>query len=199
VRSALFLILLGLFKKVVIADGIGQYVDTAFAHADSAGSLALLLGAYGFVLQIYGDFSGYSDIARGSARLFGVELLRNFDQPFLSRTISEFWRRWQIVTNFHVLILTGVFFRADSLTQAAHYIAGLFSFRSGVLLGDYAGAILVAMLASFTIDILQRSANSETAILRWSAVPRGVAFAALGIPIIIFSGGSPVPFIYFQF
>ncbi|MDQ3294753.1 MAG: MBOAT family protein, partial [Actinomycetota bacterium] len=95
-RSALFLILLGLFKKVVIADGVAGVANSAFAIPGQASSVSLLLGAYAFSLQIYGDFSGYSDIARGSARLLGVELPLNFTEPYLSRNITEFWRRWHI-------------------------------------------------------------------------------------------------------
>jgi len=96
VRSALFLILLGLFKKVAIADVVAPFVNETFATAATAGTIQLVLGAYAFGLQIYGDFSGYSDIARGSSRLFGIELMRNFEQPYLSRNITAFWRTWHI-------------------------------------------------------------------------------------------------------
>ena len=88
-------ILWGLFKKVVIADQCATYVNTIFDGGDYSGS-TLVLGAFLFALQIYGDFSGYSDIALGVARLFGIELLRNFAFPYFSRDIAEFWRRWHI-------------------------------------------------------------------------------------------------------
>jgi len=89
-------ILWGLFKKIVIADNCASVVNTIFAnyHAQSASNL--LLGAVLFTFQIYGDFSGYSDIALGAARLLGFELLRNFGFPYFSRDIAEFWRRWHI-------------------------------------------------------------------------------------------------------
>ncbi len=96
VRSALSLILLGLVKKVVIADGLAPLVTQVFSASSTAPAPTLVLGAYGFALQIYGDFSGYSDIARGSSRLFGIELLENFRQPYLSSDVAEFWRRWHI-------------------------------------------------------------------------------------------------------
>lgn len=96
IRSGLFLILLGLFKKVAVADAVAQVANRMFAASDSAGSFALLLGVAAFSLQIYGDFAGYSDIARGVSRLFGIELTRNFEQPYLSRNITEFWRTWHI-------------------------------------------------------------------------------------------------------
>ncbi len=95
-RSGLFLILLGLFKKVAIADAVAPIANGAFGNSADAGSLTLVLGVLAFALQIYGDFSGYSDIARGSSRLFGIELMRNFEQPYLSRSITEFWRTWHI-------------------------------------------------------------------------------------------------------
>ena len=89
-------ILWGLFKKIVIADLCAEQANLIFNHsADHSGS-TLLLGAVFFTFQIYGDFSGYSDIALGTARLFGIELLRNFAYPYFSRDIAEFWRRWHI-------------------------------------------------------------------------------------------------------
>ncbi|MBF4466012.1 MBOAT family protein [Flavobacterium sp. LC2016-12] len=89
-------ILWGLFKKVVIADQCAQYVNTIFNNSDEYSGSTLLLGAVFFSFQIYGDFSGYSDIAIGVARLFGIDLLKNFAFPYFSRDIAEFWRRWHI-------------------------------------------------------------------------------------------------------
>lgn len=89
-------ILWGLFKKVVIADQCAILANDIFNNsADYSGS-TLLLGAVFFTFQIYGDFSGYSDIALGTARLFGIDLLRNFAFPYFSRDIAEFWRRWHM-------------------------------------------------------------------------------------------------------
>ena len=89
-------ILWGLFKKIVIADQCAEYVNIIFASYQDYSSLALMAGAMLFAFQIYGDFSGYSDIALGSAKLFGIDLLRNFNYPYFSRNITEFWRRWHI-------------------------------------------------------------------------------------------------------
>ena len=89
-------ILWGLFKKMVIADSCAEYANTIFNNsADYSGS-TLVLGALFFTIQIYCDFSGYSDIAIGTAHLFGIDLLRNFAFPYFSRDIAEFWRRWHI-------------------------------------------------------------------------------------------------------
>ncbi len=90
------LILWGLFKKIVIADSLAPVVNEIFENTSSQSSTSLVLGATFFAFQIYGDFSGYTDIARGTARLFGIELLVNFRFPYFSRDIAEFWRRWHI-------------------------------------------------------------------------------------------------------
>ncbi len=89
-------ILWGLFKKVVIADNCAVYANQIFNNSDDMSGSTLVLGAVFFAFQIYGDFSGYSDIALGSARLLGIELLKNFNFPYFSRDIAEFWRRWHI-------------------------------------------------------------------------------------------------------
>ena len=89
-------ILWGLFKKVVIADNCAEYADLIFNNSSNYSGSTLVLGAVFFAFQIYGDFSGYSDIALGTARLFGIDLLKNFSFPYFSRDIAEFWRRWHI-------------------------------------------------------------------------------------------------------
>lgn len=89
-------ILWGLFKKIVIADNCASYSNMVFESPESYNSTTLALGAIMFAFQIYGDFSGYSDIALGTARLLGFDLLKNFNFPYFSRSISEFWRRWHI-------------------------------------------------------------------------------------------------------
>jgi len=89
-------ILWGLFKKVVIADNCAVFVNMIFDNSSEYSGSTLVLGAVLFAFQIYGDFSGYSDIAQGVARLFGIDLLRNFAFPYFSRDIAEFWRRWHI-------------------------------------------------------------------------------------------------------
>ena len=89
-------ILWGLFKKMVVADNCAVAVNLIFDDYQSLNGLDLFCGALFFTFQIYGDFSGYSDIAIGTARLFGINLMRNFNFPYFSRDIAEFWRRWHI-------------------------------------------------------------------------------------------------------
>ncbi len=94
--AGLQLILLGFFKKKVIADAVAPYVDQIFLNTQQLSSIDLLCGMYLYTLQIYADFSGYTDIVRGISKLFGIEIMENFKQPYLSRNINEFWRRWHI-------------------------------------------------------------------------------------------------------
>ena len=89
-------ILWGLFKKIVIADNCAQFANQIFDNSGDMNGSTLALGALFFTFQIYGDFSGYSDIAIGTSRLFGFDLKRNFAFPYFSRDIAEFWRRWHI-------------------------------------------------------------------------------------------------------
>ncbi len=92
-------ILWGLFKKIVIADNCAEFANQIFNNSADMNGSALVLGAIFFTFQIYGDFSGYSDIAIGTSRLFGFDLMQNFNFPYFSRDIAEFWRRWHISLN----------------------------------------------------------------------------------------------------
>ncbi|MDE6741880.1 MAG: MBOAT family protein [Muribaculaceae bacterium] len=95
-KSGMQLILWGLFKKMVIADNAANAVNTIFSQWETIGTINLWIGAVLFSFQIYGDFSGYSDIATGSSRLFGIDLMKNFNLPYFSHDIVEFWKKWHI-------------------------------------------------------------------------------------------------------
>jgi len=86
----------GLFKKVVIADRLAVLVDRVYDHSGGHNALALIAATVAFAIQIYCDFSGYSDMALGAAKVMGFQLMRNFDRPYFAQSISEFWRRWHI-------------------------------------------------------------------------------------------------------
>ena len=94
--EGLFLILFGLFKKVAIADGVAGSVNAIYETTGAVSWIDVVLATFLFAVQIYCDFSGYSDIGRGVSKLFGIELMLNFDLPYLSKNPSEFWRRWHI-------------------------------------------------------------------------------------------------------
>jgi D-alanyl-lipoteichoic acid acyltransferase DltB (MBOAT superfamily) len=283
IRSGLFLILLGLFRKIVIADALAPYVNQAFSSAGTASAVKLLVGVWAFALQIYGDFAGYTDIARGSSRLMGIELMENFRQPYLSRNITAFWRTWHISlsswlrdylyvplggnrrgrwTTYRNLMLTmllgglwhgaawtfvvwgglhgaflighrlarrgapegaeappfgwrdvvpafvtfnlacvaWIFFRAQSFHQAFTYLSGIATLRPGPHDINAIAMLLVAASASFFIDVVQRNGGTPDAVfLHWPAVARGALYGGLAVAILIFSGATVVPFIYFRF
>lgn len=94
--DGLSLVLWGLFKKVVVADNLAVYVDAVYNSSSHHNGTSLLLATYFFAIQIYADFSGYSDIARGVSRIYGIELMKNFETPYFSSSIPEFWSRWHI-------------------------------------------------------------------------------------------------------
>jgi alginate O-acetyltransferase complex protein AlgI len=96
VRAGLVLMLVGFFKKIGIADAVAPLVDERFLDPAACSGADLLLALYLFSLQIYCDFSGYTDIARGVSKLFGIELLLNFNHPYFAENITDFWRRWHI-------------------------------------------------------------------------------------------------------
>ena len=94
--SGALLVLVGLTRKVAIADAVAGQVDVAFSAPGSASALILLRAVFLFALQIYGDFAGYTDIARGVSRMLGIELMENFNHPYFATSITAFWRRWHI-------------------------------------------------------------------------------------------------------
>ncbi len=95
-KQGIEFIIWGLFKKVVIADSLAPIVSDIFNNYTEYSGGTLICGAIFFAFQIYGDFSGYSDIAIGTSKLFGFELMTNFNFPYFSKSIGEFWRKWHI-------------------------------------------------------------------------------------------------------
>ncbi len=96
-RSGVTLFFFGLFKKIAVADMLAPLVENGFGNdAETLTTTEVLVAVVGFSIQIYADFSGYTDMARGVSRLLNIELMRNFEQPYLSRNITEFWQRWHI-------------------------------------------------------------------------------------------------------
>lgn len=283
--SAAVLILSGLFKKVVLADGAAKIANEVFGSPEGRGTLPLTIGMLAFTIQIYGDFAGYTDIARGVSRLLGIELARNFEQPYLSTNITQFWRTWhislstwlhdylyvplggnrggswrtyrnlfltmllgglwhgaswtfvawgaahgialavhratgayeqrgrppeprlrdtpRILSTFVLVSLLWVLFRADSFGVAADYFRGLVT---GGLLGANAGAwkshaVVVAtfLAVMFVIDLVDRVRVTARPLHHWSPAFQGALAGAAVVGIVIWSGGTPEPFIYFQF
>lgn len=152
VRSALLLMLWGFFKKLCIADRVALIANQVFALADPGFAL-LWVGVLAFCIQIYMDFSAYTDIARGTARLLGFELMQNFEHPYVSRTPQEFWRRWHISLSSwfrdYVYIPLGGSRTSPGREQvnlaATFLLSGLWHGASWnfVLWGAYHGALLI--------------------------------------------------------
>lgn len=288
IYDGLMLIVSGLFRKAVIADQCALLANAAFSGKMGDLNLAVvLIGAYAFAWQIYGDFSGYSDIARGSAQLMGFHFMVNFRQPYLSRSLQEFWRRWHISLSswlrdylyialggnrngevktyrnlmgtmllgglwhganwtfvvwggihgvwlsierfgrsligmsgkhapaapgllslrgwieriffFHLICLTWVFFRAQSIGGACRYLAGL---RRWNWCSDYLAAF--TFLAAFTIPLflldLRLEAKNEEYAFEHSRRSFSFAFACALVAVITFFAANEISaFIYFQF
>ena len=153
VKSGLLLTLWGYFKKVVIADRVGIYVDSVYNQPAAYEGMHLILASYLFVYQIYCDFSGYSDIAIGTARVMGYELMDNFRRPFAARSMGELWQRWHISLTgwimdylyFPLIIKSSKRWQQHCSTFLVFVIIGLWHGAAWnfILFGGYVGFILV--------------------------------------------------------
>lgn len=150
--SGLLLFLWGIFKKMVIADRLAVVVNTVYATPGEYSGKLLLIANVFFALQIYADFSGYSDMARGLARMFGFTLMQNFNNPYFSKSISEFWRRWHIslsswfkdyvyiplggknVGRFHLLINLLITFTISGVWHGANWTFVFWGALNGILI-----------------------------------------------------------------
>jgi alginate O-acetyltransferase complex protein AlgI len=130
VASGIRLMLWGLIKKVVIADRLALYTEKVFTHPHDQSAVALVIGAIFFVYQIFCDFSGYTDIAIGAARVMGFKLMTNFNMPFHSRNIAEFWTRWHISlsTWFKDYVYNPIVFGGERITVQKIYWATMIIF-----------------------------------------------------------------------
>ena len=174
VRSGLRLMCWGVFKKVVIADSAAVYANAAFGEAGWSG-LYMAAGVVAFALQIYGDFSGYSDIAIGTARLFGIRLQSNFRFPYFSRDLGEFWRRWHVSLNTwfrdYLYIPLGGSRRGRS--RAVFNVAVVF-LVSGLWHGaDWKFVTWGAVHAACFVPLFLRGGNRRPEqVWRWSDLPK---------------------------
>lgn len=166
--SGLRLMAWGFFKKLVIADALAQSVDYMYGNLTHATGPIVLFAGAAFAFQLYADFSGYSDIARGSARVFGVNLVRNFEQPFFSASITEFWRRWHMSLSnwFRDYLYYPLVYSAKRITPLRIYGSIMFTF---VLMGLWHGAgwaflVMGGMFGSYIIaDLLTKKWRTRVA------------------------------------
>lgn len=188
-------ILWGLFKKIVIADNCAMYVDQVWATYDTQSGSTLLLAAILFTFQIYGDFSGYSDIAIGTAKLFGIKLMRNFNNPYFSRDIAEFWRRWHIslTTWFRDYVYIPMGGNRQGLSRTVFNTLIVF-----LICGLWHGANwtylvwgLYNVLLFFPLILLGESKRYKDAPLVWKQFPQMIlTFVLITIGWIIFRAPS---------
>lgn len=171
-QSGSWLIFWGLFKKMVVADNLSLYVDQVYSNPQETTGIAVLLATYAFAYQIYCDFSGYTDVARGLAKLLGIELMLNFNRPYLATSPSDFWRRWHIslstwLRDYLYIPLGGnrfgSFFTYRNLLLTM-ILGGLWHGAHGtfVLWGLYHGIILCAFRV-----FLSEGAAPQKAITKW--------------------------------
>ena len=166
VRRGLELVLWGFFKKMVIADGVAVLVDHVYANVASLNGFIILIAAVAFSYQIYCDFSGYSDIAVGSALVFGYDLTQNFNRPFSSTSIAELWRRWHISLSSWLrdYLYYPLAFAGKKITKLRLYLSMLLTFTliglwhganwTYVFFGALQGAYIV--FSMLTVDLRKR-------------------------------------------
>jgi len=192
-HSGLVLVFWGLTKKIVIADYLGrELVDPFWKEPGTFGGWMSVLGIWGYALQIYGDFSGYSDCAIGLARMLGFELVKNFDAPYVATTPRDFWRRWHIslstwLRDYLYISLGGnrggkfAMYRNLAITML---LGGLWHGASWmfVLWGAYQGALLI-------VDRLLDLREARSTALRW--VQRLVMFQFVCFGWVLFRSATP--------
>lgn len=187
IQSGLFLIAVGLFRKIVIADTLAPMVNRILENPDDFDWKSLLIASVGFGLQIYGDFAGYSAIARGVSRLLGIEMMVNFRQPYLATTVTDFWRRWHISLSTWFRDYLYVPLGGNKKSKLRTYlnlmlvmtIAGLwhgaaFGF---VLWGALHGFFLIVDKFVTKYRVRSRSIMTLTNPLAWALTQAGVFFA----------------------
>src|SRR5205807_1697124 len=206
--DGLMLIFSGMIRKCIVADNCALLVNAAFGGQLGPPNLwVVLLGTYGFAWQVYGDFSGYSDIARGAAQLLGFHFMVNFRQPFLAPRLQDFWRRWHISLSSW---LRDYLYIPMGGSRAGEWKTVKNLFLTMVLAGlsnfawrpEYASAFFMLCLYSvplFLIDLHLEVTDQEYPFANASYVFRTVLAACAFVALALFSGSSLNAFVYFQF
>ena len=183
------LILIGFFKKIVVADRLAIYVNQVFDNPDAYSGSSVMMAAVFFTLQIYCDFSGYSDIAIGTAKLFGVDLMDNFKGPLLSKSVTEFWRRWHISMSswFRDYLYTPIAFSMRSMGKYNYVLPILISFT---LIGVWHGANWTYIIFGFL----------HAVVLLYEAFTREFrAGLSKKLPVIMGVGGIVLTFCFYAY
>ena len=157
ITEGLRLILFGLFKKIVIADRLAMMVNEVYNHSNSYHGISLIIATYFFAFQIYADFSGYTDIAIGVAKLFGIDIPENFDKPYTSKSIQEFWRRWHITL--------AMWLRDYIFLPLAYIFSRRFQFLKTKMLKPESASYLMSIMITWFIGGLWH--GSKTTFVVW--------------------------------
>ena len=193
--SGIRLMAWGFFKKLVIADRLAFSVNYIYANMLHVSGPSILFAMFAFAFQLYADFSGYTDIARGSARVLGIELVRNFNQPYFSRSIEEFWRRWHMSLSswFHDYFYLPMAYSVKHITIYWLYFCIVTTF---VVIGFWHGAawtyICMGLFFGCSIVIgritkpLRRAFLVRTGLTR---VPRVHAMIQIGVTFVLVNIG----------
>ena len=193
----------GLFKKIVVADNCGVFADQIFAGYATLPASSLLLGAFFYTIQIYADFSGYSEMALGLGRLLGFRITRNFDAPFFARNIAEFWRRWHISLTSWVTeyVFTPLAIRLRDLGKLGVTLAILMNFTLiGLWHGPKWNYVLFGLIhGCFFIPLITRgTVNKKRAVAtdRWIPAAREAAsmlltFGVVMLSFVVFRSATP--------
>jgi len=186
-QSSIFLIAIGLFRKIVIADTLAPMVNRVLGDPKSFGWQEIFLASIGFGLQIYGDFAGYSSIARGISRLFGIEMMVNFRQPYLATSITDFWRRWHISLSSWFRDYLYIPLGGNQVSRSRNYInlllvmtiAGLWHgpMLGFVFWGALHGFFLVIDKFQNTFRVSKSSQNFSVVVIKWFITQSCIFFA----------------------
>lgn len=170
--AALRVMLWGYFKKVVIADRLGQVINPVFGHSDAYSGAAIACAVLLFHIQLYADFSGYSDIARGVAQLFGIKIINNFDRPFYSPSLRKYWRRWHISVStwFNEYLFTPLAIETRNWGNAGMYFSILVTFTA---IGLWHGAQWTYILWGVLMGVLvctEQAFDKKVKLPAWMSV-----------------------------
>lgn len=186
--SGLRLILLGYFKKLVIANGLRPYVDATFNNYTFHNGTTLFFASFLYFCQLYADFSGYTDVALGTARLFGFNLIENFNKPFLSRSVTDFWRRWHISLSSWVrdYLYYPIFYSLRKHKHLSFILSTLISFFIiGMWHGPKATYALFGVIQFVLITI--EFYIAKVVIIRNKSALKFVSLLQIPLTVVIFS------------
>jgi D-alanyl-lipoteichoic acid acyltransferase DltB (MBOAT superfamily) len=187
VASGARLILWGLFKKLVIADNLSPYTDAVFNNLHSHSGLTLIFAMFAYTVQVYMDFSGYSDIAIGSAKILGFKLLENFRTPYFAQSVTDFWRRWHISLSSWVrdYVNTPLQYRFRSFGLWGILGSAFITFFIiGIWHGAYWNYVLFGLIqgAAITYEVLTQKVRAGF----WKHIPSFICNALSNIVVFFF-------------